>query len=820
MIVAGSTSPLLLSSAGGYNLTNSLRFRSSASAYLNRTLSTPTNNKLFTWSGWVKRSQIGVWNDLFGAGGANGFGFNTAWNDNGLAFFTNNGSGDYFFLVTTQVFRDPSAWYHIVLAVDTTQATPSNRAKIYVNGVQITAFNSPVYQSQGSSLTYNSATAHYLGSLDGSIRYLDGYLAELNFIDGQQLTPSSFGETSSSTGVWIPKKYTGTYGNNGFYLPFTNTSSTSTLGNDFSGNSNTWTVNNISLTAGTTYDSMTDVPTLTSATTANYATLNPLANPVGTLANGNLQISTTTDQKVTTATMALPSTGQYYFEITATDYVTDGGVSLGLVNSPFLTTFPANGTYIGMGTYSGNYNNGTTSDNTNLTGTNVTQDGDIWCFAIDVTNNKFWAGRSRSGTLVWADGVTPSVNGSGASTLSLPTGNLYPMIYRGGSYNEIYNFNFGQQPFVHTPPTGFVRLNTFNLTTPTIGATATTQAGDYFNAVTWTGTGNSGRSITGVGFQPDFVWAKNRTNAYGHVLFDVLRGAGGDKELGSQVTGAEGYASTATYDYLSAFNTDGFTSTWSGSNFAAYFNNSGNNFVAWNWKANGAGVSNTAGSITSTVSANTTAGFSIVTYTGTGSAATIGHGLGVTPAMFIVKSRSTTGNWNVYHANQSATPQNGILYLNLTDAFFTLATWNNTAPTSSVFSINGSGYGVNNSSVTYVAYCFAPVAGYSAFGSYTGNGSSDGTFVFTGFRPRYLMMKSTSVESWELFDTSRSPYNQAVELLEANSDGAENTSSTSAIDILSNGFKQRNTRAATNGSGTTYIYMAFAENPFKYANAR
>jgi hypothetical protein len=188
-----------------------------------------------------------------------------------------------------------------------------------------------------------------------------------------------------------------------------------------------------------------------------------LANPVGTLVNGNLQISTTTDSKVTTATMALPSTGQYYFEITATDYATGGGVSLGLVNSSFLTTFPANGTYIGIGTYSGNYGNGTSIDNTNLTGTDVTNDGDIWCIAIDVTNNKFWAGRSRSGTLVWADGVTPAVNGSGASTLSLPTGDLYPMIYRGGSFNEIYNFNFGQQPFAHTPPSGFKALNTFNL---------------------------------------------------------------------------------------------------------------------------------------------------------------------------------------------------------------------------------------------------------------------------------------------------------------------------------------------------------------------
>jgi hypothetical protein len=185
--------------------------------------------------------------------------------------------------------------------------------------------------------------------------------------------------------------------------------------------------------------------------------------------------------------------------------------------------------------------------------------------------------------------------------------------------------------------------------------------------------------------------------------------------------------------------------------------------------------------------------------------------------MVIVKPRSATGNWSIWHTKLTSGAYALFFNTDAQDSYPTI--WNSTIPTSTVFSI-GTASGTNVNGQTQVAYCFAQVAGYSAFGSYTGNGSTNGTFIFTGFRPRWIMMKSTSVESWEMFDTSRSPYNQAVELLEANSSGAENTSSTSAIDILSNGFKQRNTRAATNGSGTTYIYMAFAENPFKYANAR
>jgi hypothetical protein len=374
------------------------------------------------------------------------------------------------------------------------------------------------------------------------------------------------------------------------------------------------------------------------------------------------------------------------------------------------------------------------------------------------------------------------------------------------------NFNFGQQPFSYTPPSGFVRLNTFNLPTPTIGATASTMADDYFNAVLYTGNGTT-NAITGVGFQPDFVWVKSRSDAYFHGLYDAVRGAGSTKGLYSNDTVAEGTYSA--FQNLVSFDSNGFTlgATSNTNNINA----NASTFVAWNWKANGAGSTNTNGSINSTVSANTTAGFSVVTYTGNGTAgATVGHGLGATPSMVIVKKRSGVADWPVQHISLGP---NASLRLNGTNATANEPWWNSTAPSSTVFTLGNSNT-INQSSETFVSYCFAPVAGYSAFGSYTGNGSTDGPFVYTGFRPRYVMTKrSDAVESWRIGDAARSPYNAVVLELFANLSNAEENNS-NPIDYLSNGFKIRTSSSSHNASGGTYIYMVFAENPFKYSNAR
>ena len=323
---------------------------------------------------------------------------------------------------------------------------------------------------------------------------------------------------------------------------------------------------------------------------------------------------------------------------------------------------------------------------------------------------------------------------------------------------------------------------------------------DYFNTVLYTGTGAS-NSVTGVGFQSDLLWFKNRSSALNHILFDSVRGI--DKYFYVNLNEAEGTSATI----LTAVGSDGFTV---GANNNV--NESSNGIVAWNWLANGAGVSNTAGTISSTVSANTTSGFSIVSYTGNGTGgATIGHGLGVTPKMIIIKGRETTYNWVVGH-NSLSTNWGKYLTLSTTDAVETATNvFNDTAPTSSLFSI-GTALGVNTSSSNYIAYCFAEKKGFSKFGSYTGNGSADGTFVYTGFSPAFVMVKRTNTTSdWAIWDTARSTYNVVGNYLLPNTSGAEGN--VSYIDVLSNGFKIRSS-SVFNTASDSIIYMAFAENPF------
>jgi hypothetical protein len=771
---------------GAYNLTNSLRFRSSASATLSRTPASATNRRTWTFSAWVKRGKLTSNNTIFNAGypTVSWFAFIFGNNDTLQIAQTAGSSAGW---STAAVFRDCSAWYHVVCVIDTTSATSTitntatDRIRLYVNNVQQSLSGGTV-PTQNSDLQVNNTISHTIGGY--SAEYFDGYMAEVNFVDGQALTPSSFGETSTTTGVWIPKKYTGTYGTNGFYLPFTNTASTSTLGNDFSGNSNTWTVNNISLTAGSTYDSMTDVPTLTSATAANYATLNPLNPSGGTYADGNLQwVSATTDGRFALSTFDITTSGKWYCEVTigakSGTYWTVGAMGSPITFNPRMQ-YRSDGVTNVNGTTGSTFASFTT--------------GDVIGMAFDASTNQitFYKNNTSQGTLTATTTGVSYYFGCGSDN--------------SGS-TSTYNINFGQRPFAYTPPTGFVALNTFNLPTPTIGATASTTANKYMDATLYTGNNSTNNIVNAAGFKPDMVWLKGRSQSSNHIVQDSVRGA--NTYLLPNLTGSEG-----TDGSLTSFNSNGFSLT---TDAGVSFNANGTTYVGWQWRAsNATAVTNTAGTITSTVSANTTAGFSVVTYTASSSASTIGHGLGVAPSMIIQKNRDATSDWGVYHVSVGATK---FLKLNTSDTPSTNSVpWNDTAPTSTVFSI-GTGYTNGNK---YVAYCFAQVAGYSAFGSYTGNGSTDGTFVYLGFRPKYILIKqtNTSGEGWFIFDTSRSPYNVQGTYLTANASEAENTLTDRQSDILSNGIKFRGSHASVNGSGSTYIYMAFAENPFKYANAR
>jgi hypothetical protein len=333
--------------------------------------------------------------------------------------------------------------------------------------------------------------------------------------------------------------------------------------------------------------------------------------------------------------------------------------------------------------------------------------------------------------------------------------------------------------------------------------TTINKSSSYFTPTLYTGTGTT-QSVTGVGFQPDFVWIKDRVATDFHWWTDAVRGA--TKTLHSNVTTAETTQATS----LTAFGSNGFTL---GSD--ASVNRNGDTFVSWNWLGANTTVSNTSGSITSTVSANTTAGFSIVSYTGTRTPTanqSIGHGLGAVPSMIIVKNRSSgTRGWRVYHKSLG-TPDKELI-LNSTAAVGTdTATWQNTTPTSSLFYVGASGE-TNNTGDNFIAYCFAEVKGYSKFASYTGNGSTNGTFIYTGFKPAFIITKCSSASGeWEIYDNKRTTYNVATSTLEAQSTSAE--LNFYSIDMLSNGFKQRQTYNTQNQSGATYIYMAFAENPF------
>lgn len=328
------------------------------------------------------------------------------------------------------------------------------------------------------------------------------------------------------------------------------------------------------------------------------------------------------------------------------------------------------------------------------------------------------------------------------------------------------------------------------------------QPSDYFNTKTWTGTGST-NALTSVGFQPDWCWIKQRGGTTDHHLYDAVRGV--TKALASNNTAAETTKATG----LTAFGSDGFTLGADGG-----VNGSSNTYVGWNWKANGSGSANSDGTITTTyTSANTTSGFSIVEFTGTASNNTVGHGLSTAPRLIIAKNLGTTQNWFVYHQDIQSSNADGYINLNTTDAVSDSSTvWQATAPTSSVFSV-----GAAFSAHDYVAYCFAEKKGFSKFGSYTGNGNADGTFIYTGFKPAWIMQKRTdSANNWNIYDVKRNTFNIVDKYLYADDSTAEIT--TEALDITSNGFKCRHASTFLNTSGGSYIYMAFAEHPLVSSN--
>ena len=777
-----------------YQVQRSLRFNSADSAYLNRTPTVAGNRKTWTWAAWVKRSNLSGVVTLFSAGttatggnvvtlqlSASG---GTSGGDVLLAFFEPG------FHTSTQVFRDSSAWFHLVWAVDTTQATAANRSIFYVNGVLASATGT--FPPLNAQHAVNSTEAHNIGRYAyDNTRLFDGYLADVHFIDGQALTPSSFTETNGNTGQLVPKAYSGTYGVNGFRLNFSDNSAATaaTLGADSSGNGNNWTPNNLSVTAGAGNDSLTDTPTSYGTDTGaggevrgNYATLNPLqTSNTPTLSNGNLDTNTSsaTTWRNTQATFGL-SSGKWYWESTMS-----GGPQyymLGVcVESKISSQY---GSENGIWMYDGRAFKIGEGNSTSYGATYTS--GDVIGVALDLT----------AGTIsFYKNGVS---QGTAFST-GLSGVTVFPQfgVYFFSSGNT-QSVNFGQRPFAYAAPSGFKALCDTNLPTPTIA-----KGSAAFNTVLYTGTGAALTPTSSLAFSPDLVWIKGRSGATDHALYDTVRGATFD--LVSNSTAAE----TTQTQGLTAFNGNGFSV-----GTLAKLNTSAATYAGWCWDAGSSTVTNTAGTITSQVRANASAGFSVVTYSAQASGtATIGHGLGIAPSLIFIKSRVAAYDWAVYHASLGNTTA---IRLNLTGAADTFSGWwNNTSPSSTVFTTGSNYAGAGNT----VAYCFAPVTGYSSFGSYTGNGSADGPFVYLGFRPAFLMMKRTnSTGNWVMLDSKRKGYNVDNDPLYANLTNAEGTDD--LADITSNGFKLRSTNADCNASGGTYIYAAFAENPFQFARAR
>ena len=816
--------------AGGYQINQSLRWRGSSSIYLSQSVnSAPTTSTSATLSFWMKAPQQNNGYLLFDCrNGSVDWGF-----QGGIKYESGFGWGDgtfgsaenatnvtnYWTLnqnSSQPALRDPSAWYHVVVIWDGNNGTSTSRMQVYVNGSQSYFYN--YYGSIGSGAscpwTRNGYTLKVGGSSNSQF-----YMADLYCIDGQGLSPGNFAETDLITGAWIPKKYSGSYGNNGFYCKF-DPSATNGIGHDHSGNGNNFSSTGFS-TSGTGTDVFNDTPT------NNWVTWNSVykdykGNNIPTYSEGNLSGDTAGQSTHFFATQAIQpgDTKGYYFEITA-DSIDTVRTYIGLIDaSGYSTNTEANGAsyqydYKAILENTGNYfdyASGTGGGNPQGISGGGYGNGDT--IMVAYKNGSIWLG--KNGT--WLQSGNPGA-GTNAIATDLDTSIAWSP-YAGYNSSFTANFGGGANGFQYTVPTGFVALNTANLPEPTIK-----DGSKYFDTLTWTGdSSGANRTFSGLAFGPDLVWAKGRNQAISHQLTDIVRGAGATS-LRTDDTRVEGADGTSA-GYLSAFTSDGFQTTSSSTN--VYYNTNTYTYVAWCWDAGGAGSSNTAGTITSTVSANASAGFSIVTYTGTGSNATVGHGLGVAPKFVIFKARNTASrNWRVYHhrlvVENPSFPAAGAVYLDTTNSADG-AQSDFTAASSTVLNLSsGAGSLTNESSVTYVAYCFSEVEGYSKFGRYTGNGSTDGPFVFCGFRPAWLLRKSAinAADDWVIQDLRRPGYNETDDHLTSNQANTEVTNSTeTGVNILSNGFKVRSSNYKTNYSGATYIFAAFAELPFKYANAR
>ena len=809
--------------ADTFQIERSVRISRDSGNYFSVNNSSSGNTQTFTFSFWMKLGKL--FNNFLPIyshylTGSNRCGIvhtGTSASSAGFQYQNRQGNSHKALIDPAEKLRDHSAWYHVVFRMDTTNSTQNNRFIIYVNGREI-AQDRYIGVTQNSTSVLNSATTHYIGH-DGFSGTGDFYLADIHLIDGQALDASYFAETDATTGQWMPKEYTGSYSGTSYHLKFDDNSGTTatTLGKDSSGLGNNVTPVNFSVAAGDGNDSLEDTPT------KNFCTINPLDTyrSGNTLAEGNLKLTRSGSNFGNARGTFAVNSGKWYYEWKCTGQHTQvGWVNTGFninYNSGDVAVTSSGGNGVGMywdsRTFMYGWQNSGGNDYFPSSGSFVSYTtGDIIMVAFDVDNFKFWFGKNGSWINVLGtadpssgtDGITPVASKNDGTYAS----GMYfsPLIscFSGGNGHV----NFGQRPFSYTIPTGFKTLCTANLPDPAIKL-----PNKHFDTLLWTGNGSDGHAITGLDFQPDWVWIKSRSVGVAHFIVDSLRKSGSNfLKMATSGTSAEVDAS----DRFTSIDSNGFTLPSGGT----FTNGNGSTYVGWNWNAGGSTVTNTDGTISTQVRANPTAGFSIVTYTGTGSAGTIGHGLGVVPDTIITKTRNATGNWTVYNKNldHASSTSHRVLRLNNTAAQTgSSALYYGNDPTSSVQHL-AAYTDSNQSSETYVAYCFSEVAGYSKFGSYTGNGNADGTFVFTGFKPAFVITRGLNGTNWYMYDNKRNTGNVVNKELNPNNTQTEATFTT--LDFLSNGFKLRSNNSAFNYNNYNYIYIAFAESPFKNSRAR
>jgi hypothetical protein len=777
---------------GEYQIPASLRFRSGSPAYISFTPTVAGNRKTWTYNVWFKRGALGTHQFLLNSGSA-GNDDSIDFSGDQLRFYLNGGTTGGKF--TTAVFRDTSAFYNFLFVCDLNNPVAADRMQIWSSGIRVTNFSVSIDPASTYNTLINNNQLTRIGSNITPAGFLDGYLAEVNFVDGLALTPAAFGNFDENSN-WKAKKYTGSYGTNGFYLNFSNTTTLSTLVADTSGNNKTLTPNGFSLAALTpTYDAMIDTPLGGGGSErGNYATLNPLnelpLNGGGAnLTNGNLTISNgnggTSTGSYYCSTLAMPS-GKFYCELHTTSTGT-ANLNFGIVPSRLARGYV--GTISCILAIYGSVAQNSISVNGTTTQSNLgfASNSDIYgiAFDADARTLQFYRNGTAYGTQITglvADEYLFTVYSSKDSGGVVSAGSI----------------NFGQRPFTYVPPTGFKPLHTGNLSNPTI-----TNPKTQFDIVTRQGVGGVGGTVSSLLFAPGMLWDATRSRVGDKDIHDSLRGA--PKYVLSNIPGAE--VNGTVYNFTS----NGYTissNDWPTSDAV----------VEWIWKA-GTTVTNTNGSVTSQVNANPSAGFSMVYVTLSNVNSTVGHGLGIAPKFIFGKRTDGVSNWPTYHESIGSDKS---VYLNLPNAQATNTTiWQGVTPTSSVFS-TGTGIGE-----TRIFYCFAEIPGYSKISSYTGNGSADGPFVFCGFRPRWIMIKRTDASSatgWYIYDTARDTYNYHRAGLAANSTSAEfvlnEGSGGAALDTTSNGFKIRGTYTDVNASGGTHIFIAIAESPFKYSLAR